>query len=160
MNEQNAEKYLAPVVGQDGLTLDLRNFELLKASAENEVENDYSHFVSPIPSDEIYKATKKERAEVNRKLDLVKETRIKVSKAFLGSWEEKCKALEKVFSDCADRHKAVIDEWEREHQIGRFKPKAGQPKTFTLTATFLSEEDLLKAAEYLEKKLHAKVEVS
>lgn len=159
MNDNQIEKYLAPVVSSDGLTLDLKNFELLKASAEAEVENDYSHFLSPITSDDVYKAAKKERAAVNKKKDLVKDARLKVSKAFIGTWEEKCKTLEKIFADSADAHKKVIDEWEKEHQIGRFKPKPDQPKTYSFVATFLNEEDLKKAAEYLEKKLHAKVDL-
>lgn len=147
------EGWIQPVFDNEKKIYAIEEFEKVKEDLQQKIEKDLSHFLAPISDPSIYKACMGERAENNKILKTISQLRLQGTSFVLGTWISQCKQLEDLLKANEEKHKALVDEYEKEMGIGRFKKeKEDKAVSFILVATFKTKEARDTVAEALRKR--------
>lgn len=122
---------------------EIESFDSVKAVVEDYI-NQHQHKDLILVEVDDYKLLKKERTEIRKKLEELKQMRLNLDEIVLGKFNEQVKSIEKMIGDADKEMKARVDTFALEN--GLTTPK---PKVYTITITTGS----VKSAESVLKKI-------
>lgn len=122
---------------------EIKEFETTLSNVQKFIEEN-GHLTLTIQNDDDFKAIKKTRTEIRKKLDAVKSLRLAANEAVLGKFNEQSKEIEKVLNNADKVLKGKVDEWKD-------KDKPVEPTIYTLTIKSTEKALLEKALEKIEK---------
>lgn len=112
-----------------------------------------------IDNDVDLKIVKEKRADLNRLVDSIKETRLNTTKALTGLYESQVKALEKQIEQTSKTLSQNIKDYQNTKKIEKqVEETSTQPKVYTLTIHSFDKKTL-KEIEKLAKEKNLKCEL-
>lgn len=112
-----------------------------------------------IDNDVDLKIVKEKRADLNRLVDSIRETRLNTTKALTGLYESQVKALEKQIEQTSKTLSQNIKDYQNTKEIEKqVEETSTQPKVYTLTIHSFDKKTL-KEIEKLAKEKNLKCEL-
>lgn len=128
----------------DGGKLVLKNGEAIQKKVDSFIKENSHFLVGPLTAD-TFKAAKDERANINALVKQFKAYRIAKVKAFTEGFTDGVKKFEEQLEEVEKKQKELVDEYQAENAIGRFKNSELKPIVLTVSTTNADVAEKIKA---------------
>lgn len=136
---------LTPYLNPDTNTFVIKDYDKHLQAVKNYIANMLAD--SNIVDDATAKDVRSRRTEIRTKKKLITDTRIRISREILGTFEEQLKAFETILDKADKELKVEVDAWAVVK-----KGESAKTKTITLVVKGIDEKKINQVREYALKR--------